>query len=100
MKYHQLQISELWKKGGTQRNHEAFKFCIQSHFLPSKYVARGMKNEPIAFQKCQKTQFNQEAPVDVLGAVFENSESYPVLTSPRRKLYITPLEAAPTESCM
>lgn len=79
-KDHQLQTSEIWKKGGRQRNHEAFKFCIQSHFLPSKYVAHGMKYEPIALQKYQKIIFNQNAPVDVLGAVFEVSKSYPVLS--------------------
>ena len=45
----------------------------------SKYVAHGIKYEPIALQEYQKFMFNNKTPVTVLRSGFVVSKSCPVL---------------------
>lgn len=122
--------SDIWKKERTyrftassfqliakrQRNHETFAQSIM-HPKPfsSKYVAHGMKYEPIALQEYQKFMFNQKTPVAVLRSGFVVSKSFPILGAspdakvidkgctlcfglgevkcPYTKFHVTPLEA-------
>lgn len=94
--------SETWKKERTyrftassfqliakrQRNHESFAQSIM-HPKPftSKYVAHGMKYEPIALKEYEKFMFNRKTPVAVLKSGFVVSEAFPVLgASPDAKV--------------
>ena len=86
--------SDMWKKERTyrftaskfqavtrrQRNHESFAQSIM-HPKPfsSKYVAHGIKYEPIALQEYQKFMLNNKTPVAVLRSGFVVSKSCPVL---------------------
>lgn len=122
--------SEIWKKERTyrftassfqliakrQRNHESFAQSIM-HPKPftSKYVAHGMKFEPVALREYEKFMFNRKTPVAVLKSGFVVSEAFPVLGAspdakvidfgcsicfglaevkcPHTKFHVTPLEA-------
>ena len=122
--------SEIWKKERTyrftassfqliakrQRNHESFAQSIM-HPKPftSKYVAHGMKYEPVALREYEKFMFNRKTPVAVLKSGFVVSEAFPVLGAspdakvidfgcsicfglaevkcPHTKFHVTPLEA-------
>jgi len=122
--------SEIWKKERTyrftassfqliakrQRNHESFAQLIM-HPKPftSKYVAHGMKFEPVALREYEKFMFNRKTPVAVLKSGFVVSEAFPVLGAspdakvidfgcsicfglaevkcPHTKFHVTPLEA-------
>lgn len=94
--------SEHWKKERTyqftacsfqliarrKRNHSAF---VQSFMHPkpfsSKYVAHGIKYEPIALQEYQQYIFNLKTPVAVLRSGLVVSKSCPVLgASPDAKV--------------
>ena len=94
--------SEIWKKERTyrftassfqliakrQRNHESFAQSIM-HPKPftSKYVAHGMKYEPVALREYEKFMFNRKTPVAVLKSGFVVSEAFPVLgASPDAKV--------------
>ena len=94
--------SETWKKERTyrftassfqllakrQRNHESFAQSIM-HPKPftSKYVAHGVKYEPIALKEYEKFMFNRKTPVAVLKSGFVVSEAFPVLgASPDAKV--------------
>ena len=86
--------SDMWRKERTyrftaskfqaitkrQRNHGSFADSIM-HPKPfsSKYVAHGIKYEPIALQEYQKFMVNNRTPVTVLRSGFVVSKSYPVL---------------------
>ena len=86
--------SEMWKQERTyrftasnfqaitkrKRNHDTYAQSIM-HPKPfsSKYVAHGIKYEPIALQEYQKFMFNQNTPVAVLRSGFVISKSCPVL---------------------
>lgn len=86
--------SEMWKQERTyrftasnfqattkrKRNHDTYAQSIM-HPKPfsSKYVAQGIKYEPIALQEYQKFMFNQKTPVAVLRSGFVISKSSPVL---------------------
>ena len=122
--------SEIWKKERTyrftassfqliakrQRNHDSFAQSIM-HPKPftSKYVAHGMKYEPVALREYEKFMFNRKTPVAVLKSGFVVSEAFPVLGAspdvkvidfgcsicfglaevkcPHTKFHVTPLEA-------
>ena len=122
--------SEIWKKERTyrftsssfqliakrQRNHAAFAHSIM-HPKPftSKYVAHGMKYEPLALQEYEKFMFSRKTPVAVLKSGFVVSQAFPVLGAspdakvidfgcsicfglaevkcPHTKFHVTPLEA-------
>ena len=122
--------SEIWKKERTyrftsssfqliakrQRNHAAFAHSIM-HPKPftSKYVAHGMKYEPLALQEYEKCMFSRKTPVAVLKSGFVVSQAFPVLGAspdakvidfgcsicfglaevkcPHTKFHVTPLEA-------
>ena len=122
--------SDTWKKECTyrftasnfqaitkrQRNHDSFAQTIM-HPKPfsSKYVAHGIKYEPIALQEYQKFMFNNRTPVSVFRSGFVISKSFPVLGAspdariidkgcsicfglgevkcPYTKFHVTPLEA-------
>ena len=99
-----------------QRNHGSFAESIM-HPKPfsSKYVAHGIKYEPIALQEYQKFMVNNKTPVTVLRSGFVVSKSCPVLGAspdariidkgcsicfglgevkcPYTKSHVTPLEA-------
>lgn len=65
--------------------------CLQTIMHPkpfsSKYVAHGIKYEPIALQEYQKFMFNQKTPVAVLRSGFVVCKSCPVLgASPDAKI--------------
>ena len=99
-----------------QRNHESFAQSIM-HPKPftSKYVAHGMKYEPVALREYEKFMFNRKTPVAVLKSGFVVSEAFPVLGAspdakvidfgcsicfglaevkcPHTKFHVTPLEA-------
>ena len=94
--------SEIWKKERTyrftassfqliakrQRNHDSFAQSIM-HPKPftSKYVAHGMKFEPVALREYEKFMFNRKTPVAVLKSGFVVSEAFPVLgASPDAKV--------------
>ena len=94
--------SEMWKQERTyrftasnfqaitksKRNHDTYAQSIM-HPKPfsSKYVAQGVKYEPIALQEYQKFMFNQKTPVAVLRSGFVISKSSPVLgASPDGKI--------------
>ena len=86
--------SDMWRKECTcrftaskfqaitkrQRNHGSFTDSIM-HPKPfsSKYVAHGIKYEPIALQEYQKFMVTNRTPVIVLRSGFVVSKSYPVL---------------------
>ena len=86
--------SDMWRKERTyrftaskfqsitkrQRNHGSFAESIM-HPKPftSKYVAHGIKYEPIALQYYQKFMVNNKTPVTVLRSGFVVSKSCPVL---------------------
>ena len=81
----------------------------------SKYVAHGMKYEPIALSEYEKLMFNRKTPVAVLKSGLVVSEAFPVLGAspdakvidfgcsicfglaevkcPHTKFHVTPLEA-------
>ena len=122
--------SDMWRKERTyrftaskfqaitkrQRNHGFFTESIM-HPKPfsSKYVAHGIKYEPVALQEYQKFMFNNNTPVTVLRSGFVVSKSCPVLGAspdariidkgcsicfglgevkcPYTKFHVTPLEA-------
>ena len=122
--------SEIWKKERTyrftasrflliakrKRNHEGFAQSIM-HPKPftSKYIAHGMKSEPVALQEYEKFMFNRKTPVAVLKSGFVVSQAFPVLGAspdaividfgcsicfglaevkcPHTKFHVTPLEA-------
>ena len=122
--------SDMWRKERTyrftaskfqaitkrQRNHGSFAESIM-HPKPfsSKYVAHGIKYEPIALQEYQKFMFNNKTLVTVLRSGFVVSKSCPVLGAspdariidkgcsicfglgevkcPYTKFHVTPLEA-------
>ena len=99
-----------------QRNHENFAQS-QMHPKPfsSKYVAHGLKYEPIALQQYEKFMFKRKSPVAVLRSGLVISKSCPVLGAtpdakvvdfgcsicfglaevkcPHTKFNVTPLEA-------
>ena len=94
--------SEHWKKERTyrftassfqliarrQRNHSAFAQSLM-HPKPfsSKYVAHGIKYEPIALQEYQQYMFNRKTPIAVLRSGLVVSKSFPVLgASPDAKV--------------
>ena len=122
--------SEIWKKERTyrftessfqliakrQRNHESFaQSIIHPKPFTSKYVAHGMKYEPVALREYEKFMFNRKTPVAVLKSGFVVSEAFPVLGAspdakvidfgcsicfglaevkcPHTKFHVTPLEA-------
>ena len=63
-----------------QRNHANFAQSIM-HPKPftSKYVAHGIKYEPIALQEYEKFMFNRKTPVAVLKSGLVVSKGFPVL---------------------
>ena len=94
--------SEEWRKERTyrftasrfqsitkrQRNHDSFAAAIM-HPKPfsSKYVAHGLKYEPVALQEYQKFMYNQRTPVSVTRSGFVISKTCPVLgASPDAKI--------------
>ena len=99
-----------------QRNHSSFAQSIM-HPKPftSKYVAHGIKYEPIALQEYEKFMFNRKTPVAVLKSGLVVSKGFPVLGAtpdakivdfgcsvcfglaevkcPHTKFHVTPLDA-------
>ena len=103
-----------------QRNHESFAQSIMHPKpLTSKYVAHGMKYEPVALMEYEKFIVNRKTPVTVLKSGFVVSEAFPVLGAsphakvidfgcsicfglaevkcPHTKLHVTPLRHARTQ---
>ena len=63
-----------------QRNHANFaQSLIHPKPFSSKYVAHGIKYEPVALQEYEKFMFNRKTPVAVLKSGFVVSKSFPVL---------------------
>ena len=86
-----------------QRTHASFAQSIM-HPKPftSKYVAHGIKYEPIALQEYEKFMFNRKTPVAVLGATpdakivdFGCSVCFGLaeVKCPHTKFHVTPLDA-------
>ena len=63
-----------------QRNHPNFaQSLIHPKPFSSKYVAHGIKHEPVALQEYEKFMFNRKTPVAVLKSGLVVSKSFPVL---------------------
>lgn len=67
-------------KAKRQRSHENFAQSIM-HLKPftSKYVAHGIKYEPITMQEHKKLMFNKNTLVAVLRSALVVAKGYPVL---------------------